>query len=104
MPDGGLAGLVERSEPAPLQVSCLTCRFAGRTSGTVARSHGSLDHAARKKGSFLPRGMAAVFAVAEAPVMMPLVRAFVCSWYVSVYIYIKLVLILPVGSPLHHCP
>ena len=25
-------------------------------------------HAARKKGSFLPRGMTAVFAVAEAPV------------------------------------
>ena len=37
-------------------------------------------------------------------IMMPLVRAFVCSWYVGVYIYIKLVLILPVGSPLHHCP
>ena len=32
--------------------------------------------------------------------MMPLVRALVC-WYVCVYI--KLVLLLPVGSPLHHC-
>ena len=27
-----------------------------------------MAHAARKKGSFLPRGMTAVFAVAEAPV------------------------------------
>ena len=33
-------------------------------------------------------------------IMMPLVRALVC-WYVC--IYIKLVLLLPVGSPLHHC-
>ena len=27
----------------PQQVSCLTCRFAGPTSGTVARAHSSLD-------------------------------------------------------------
>jgi len=32
------------------------------------RSDGADVHVARKKGSFLPRGMTAVFAVAEAPV------------------------------------
>ena len=31
------------SAPKPRQVSCLTCRFAGLTGGTVARAHSSLD-------------------------------------------------------------
>ena len=48
--------------------SCVPRGYNTRARPCLKMWRGAHPHAARKKGSFLPRGMTAVFAVAEAPV------------------------------------